>query len=208
MSQIDLSEDSIAPPSKMGSKIIGYLAKAIPKKMIASNKPVLKWLEGVDDPSPPRFRVVVVTDAEKKAFDLLKRMNGHKFRAHVPLVPEPLDDDDGPVSRQLHQERAIPSSTTSWSMARPWSLSGSFLRSRTTMRVLMHSWKWPGPARSFSLAAPGRSMRHRSSETQHMIIRYSWPHHLQYMVKFVWNEKKQERQWTSKAKAKVTSSVI
>ncbi|PVH82579.1 hypothetical protein DL98DRAFT_513694 [Cadophora sp. DSE1049] len=35
-------------------------------------------------------------------------MNGHKFPAHVPLVPEPLDGDDGPVSRQQYQERAIP----------------------------------------------------------------------------------------------------
>ena len=36
------------------------------------------------------------------------QMNGHKFRAHVPLVPEPLEGDDGPISRQLRQERAIP----------------------------------------------------------------------------------------------------
>ena len=75
MSQVDLSEESLSPPSKMGSKIIGYLAKIIPKKMIASNKQILEWLEGVDDPSPPRFRVMVVTDAEKKVFDLLKRVS-------------------------------------------------------------------------------------------------------------------------------------
>ncbi|KAK0102833.1 hypothetical protein ONS95_000968 [Cadophora gregata] len=80
----------------------------MPKQAISSNKPVLEWLEGVDDPSPPRFRLMVVTEAEKKAFDWLKRMNGDKSKPHVPLVPELLDGDDGLVSRQLHQEITIP----------------------------------------------------------------------------------------------------
>ncbi|KAG4430683.1 hypothetical protein IFR05_013835 [Cadophora sp. M221] len=90
---------NVSPDMKLAPKLLQRLAKAVPRKLNPINKSVLTWLNGVNHSSLlPRFRVLVVCEAERKIFDLIKILvQGQTFSTHQPLVPEPIDGEIGSV---------------------------------------------------------------------------------------------------------------